>query len=407
MAHAVDIPGASVDSATILGLINDQIVFGLIADGGALTRTDITDLTGLSKPTVSAVLRRLMARSIVEEGDKVRRGRGPAPHTYRVNPSAARVVAIRIDNHGSEAVLAGLTGEVTARHAVAIPNRRASRPRDEVRRLVDAVAPDGLVAGRVRRIVVATPGVISPATGTLRHAQQLHGWEQAGLFDRLGRDLGVPVTPGNDVNFAAVAEGMHGAASGCTDFALLWLDAGTGVGLVHDGRPRVGAHGGAGEIGYLPVPGLDALPRTDRGAAGAFQHLVGQQGIAALAARLGLRGGDPVEVVARAREDPGAGREFLAELARRVAMGVAAIAVLDPELIVIGGPVALAGGQGFVDAVDAAFRRIAFVRPRIALSTVGDGAILDGAIDATLRDVRSRLFVDAVPAGRAPVTAGR
>ena len=137
-----------------------------------------------------------------------------------------------------------------------------------------------------------------------------------------------------------------------------------------DGRLRSGAHGGAGEIGYLPVPGVPR-PRVDRGGAGAFQQLVGGHGMRNMARRHGLRGGEPAAMVAAARAAGDEGDAFIDELAEGIAQGAAGvITVVDPGLLVLGGPVALAGGTVLLEKVVMALRRLSFVRPQVELSTV-------------------------------------
>lgn len=385
---------SGADSPRLLGQINDQIVLGLLLDHGPLTRGQIGEQTGLSKPTVSALLERLSARQLIEEAGMITRGPGPKARTYRVNPAAGYVIGIHVEQRGSIASLASLTGEIKATATVSVPQRRGADPRDEIRTVVQSVLDDaGLRHEQVDQIVVATPGVIDPQSGALRHARHLHGWEEPGLRDTLARELGVPVSHGNDVNLAAVAEGLHGAAQGVPDYAVLWLGRGVGLGLVSDGTLRIGAHGGAGEIGYLPAPGLAELPRVDRGAAGAFQQLVGGQGIRALGKQYKVRGAEPIDIVRNAVAAKSGGEEFLTEWASRIAIGAAAVAtLLDPGLIILGGPLANAGGQRLVDMVSTHLARLAFVRPPLKLSAVTDEGVMAGAIEVALQDVRSRLF---------------
>lgn len=385
---------SGADSPRLLGQINDQIVLGLLLDHGPMTRSQIGELTGLSKPTVSALLDRLSARQLIEEAGMITRGPGPKARTYRVNSAAGYVIGIHVEQRGSVAALASLTGEIGATYAVSVPQRRGADPRDEIARAVDGVLDAvGLHRQQVDQVVVATPGVIDPQTGAVRHARHLHGWEEPGLRDALAHDLGIPVSHGNDVNLAAVAEGIHGSARGVGDYAVMWLGRGVGLGLVSGGVLRTGAHGGAGEIGYLPAPGLPELPRVDRGAAGAFQQLVGGQGIRALAKEHGIRGTEPGDIIENAQADGEESAAFFAELAARIAIGAAAVAtLLDPELIILSGPVAKAGGQRLVDAVGVHLSRLSFVRPALRLSAVSDEGVMAGAIEVALQDVRSRLF---------------
>ena len=386
-------PQRSADSPRLLREINDQVVLGLLLAEGPMTRGRIGEQTGLSKPTVSSLLSRLDERGLITTTGVVEGGPGPNARIYAVNPRAAYVIGVHVEQHLSIAGLATLTGEVIARHEVEVRQRRESAPVDEMTAAVDGVlAAAGLPRTAVHRVVVATPGVIDPVTGHLRHARHIKGWETPGLTSLMTDTLGIPVSQGNDVNLAAVAEGLLGAARDRTDYALLWLDRGVGLGIVLDGAVRTGAHGGAGEIGYLPVTGVNH-PRVDRGAAGGFQQLVGGQGMRALARKHGIRAAEPAAIVTAALADTERGEAFLSELADGIALGATAVTtLLDPGLLVLGGPVALAGGQRLLDKVVTNMRQASFVRPEVVLSTVEDNGVLHGAIEVGLQAVRTQLF---------------
>lgn len=382
----------AADSPRLLGQINDEIVLRLFSESGPLTRAQIGQETGLSKPTVSALLERLTGRNLVIEAGLVTGGPGPRARQFDINTRAAHVVGIHVERDGSVAALADLGGTVLARHHVPVSHRHGVDPRAEVRLAVAALLQAGdLKPEQLDHVVIATPGVIDPVTGTLRHARHLSGWEEPGLRDSLAEMLGVTVEFGNDVNLAALAEGARGCARGSDDYVLLWLGRGTGMGLVLGGTVRTGAHGGAGEIGYLPVHGLAALPRVDRGSAGAFQHLIGHQGIRALARSSGLPERGPAATVAAIVRD--GDPALIEEVADRIAVGIAAItAVIDPEVVVLGGPTALAGGEPLRRRVEAHLPRHSFVRPPVKLSELDEEAIVTGAIELGLRTMRGRLF---------------
>jgi predicted NBD/HSP70 family sugar kinase len=390
--------GRSADSPRLLREINDQVVLGLLLDNGPMTRGTVGELSGLSKPTVSSLLARLLGRGLVTTAGVIANGPGPKAQMYTVNRAAAYVIGIHVEQHGCIAALAGLTGEVVATCTVDVPARRSSAPVDEITRAVSGVlSQPGVRPTQVHQLLVATPGVIDPVTGVLRHARHLSGWESPELVAQLSTALGIPVGHGNDVNLAAVAEGIHGAAKGQGDFALLWLDRGVGLGMVLEGRLRTGAHGGAGEIGYLPVPGVER-PRVDRGAAGAFQQLVGGQNLRSLARRHGIRGREPAQIVSAALAAGPPGDELISQLAEGVALGATAVTTLiDPGLLVIGGPVGLAGGEVLRDKVIARMRQLSFVRPAVVLSTVTTDGVLRGAVEVALGSVRSMLYGQRMP----------
>jgi len=141
-------------------------------------------------------------------------------------------------------------------------------------------------------------------------------------------------------------------------------------------------------------------------ATGAFQSLVGGQAVQPLAAGYGFTGPTAAAAVqaavAAAESGDKAGSDFVAELASRVATGVAAISVvLDPGLVVLGGEVGRAGGAALADMVGAEVGRICPCRPQVVPTSVSGGPVLRGAILAAVDQAR-RDLLDSV-AG--PLTA--
>lgn len=158
-----------------------------------------------------------------------------------------------------------------------------------------------------------------------------------------------------------------------------------------EGRLLRGATGGAGEIGYMPLPGAPLSRGGDRSAAqadagGGFQRLVGSPSVVELAREYG----DPqVRTVAEAL----AHDEVRAEVARRLATGIAAVvAVVDPRLVVLSGEVAQAGGEALRALVEAEFTGLALPRPVLRLSDVDGPPILLGALRTALAEVRDAVF---------------
>jgi len=161
--------------------------------------------------------------------------------------------------------------------------------------------------------------------------------------------------------------------------------------------------GAAGEIGYLPVPGVGLPENVRRPATGAFQSLAGASVVRRLAAGFGFGGGPGSDVavataaVTAAAADAAAGgergREFLAELASRVALGVAAISVvLDPGLVVLGGSIGLAGGSELARRVAADVGRICPATPRVVPTQLTSGPVLRGAMLAAVDTARDELL---------------
>ncbi|MFI1201951.1 ROK family transcriptional regulator [Streptomyces sp. NPDC020883] len=375
--------------------MNDRAALDLLVSQGPLTRTQIGELTGLSKPTASQLLARLTAAGLVRTTGNVTGRPGPNAQLYEVNPAAAHVAALAVDQLGITAAVADLTGRVLGEERIGTgpgPEGATAQTARLVARAVDgALAEAGLTREQLHRAVIGTPGALDPQTGLLRYAPHLPGWQSRTLKEELAEALGVPVVIENDVNLAAVAEQHDGAAQDFDDFVLVWVDEGVGAAIVLDGRLLRGATGGAGEIGYMPLPGARLARDGDRSAArpdagGGFQQLVGTPSVLALAR---ASGAPEVRTVAEAlaRDD------VRAEVARRLATGLAAVvAVVDPRLVVLSGEVPQAGGEALRALVEAEFTGLALPRPEIRISDIAGDPILTGALRTALAETRDAVF---------------
>jgi predicted NBD/HSP70 family sugar kinase len=380
---------------SLLRELNDRSALELLLTGGPMTRAQLGEHTGLSKVTASQLLARLEERGIVAVAGELAGGRGPNAALYAVVPSTAYVAGLHVEQGEISAGVADITGNVVTR--ISVNPSDAEDPVALVRAAVLAACSSaGVPPESLRAFVIGTPGVLDPRTGDPRLAVNLPAWHE-GVLDALRTDLGRPVTLENDVNLAAMAERAVGAAVGVDDFVLVWLGVGRGLATVLGGRLHRGVGGAAGEIGYLPVPGVPLPQDVTHPATGAFQRLVGAQALAPLAAQYGFTEPTAAAAVAGAVTGAAAGEPdawaFLGELAGRVATGVAAISVvLDPGLVVLGGDVGLAGGVELADRVAAEVGRICPARPQVVPTAVTGGPVLRGAILAAVDQARAELL---------------
>ncbi len=390
--------------------INDRAALDLLLEHGPLSRTRLGELTGLSKPTASQLLSRLEAAGLVVASGSSRGGPGPRAQLYAVNPRAGHVAAIDVTPARVMAAVADITGHIVGEHELRTPRRPGpDGVADVVSALEGAATAAGVDTADLLHVAIGTPGAFDPHTRRLRYARHLPGWHDPRLLDRLAEAAGVPVHVENDVNLAAVAELESGRARGVDDFVLLWVDEGLGAAIVIGGRLYGGVTGGAGEVGFLPLPGTPLKRDVRRGNAGAFQELAGGPAVLALARSVGVRAATAPAAVRRAAETPGAGDELLATLGHRLAVGIAAlVAVLDPALVLLSGSVALAGGEHLRTAVADELTSLSAGRPRLELADVREGPVLTGALHTALAAARDHAFDTvrhlASPGSARPVT---
>jgi predicted NBD/HSP70 family sugar kinase len=392
----------------LLRELNDRAALDLLVELGPLTRAQIGERTGLSKVTASQLLSRLQERGLVEVAGEQAGGRGPNAALYAVVPSSAYVAGLEVGPDGVVCAVADITGAQRAQVTVD-PNGADDPVRLVHNAVVKACRSAKVALGRLTAFVIGSPGVVDPRTGDVRFAFDLPAWHE-GVLAALRTDLRRPVTIENDANLAAVAERAYGAAKGADDFALMWLDRGLGLSIMLGGRVHRGRFGGAGEIGYLPVPGAP-LPRwTDRPwqgeegvtestswgiptLAGGYGSLVGADAVRGLAHTHGIDEPTAVECVRAAASDEDRGGAFLDELAVRIAYGVTSVnIVLDPGLVVLSGQLGRAGGQPLATRIENVVGQISPTRPDVVVTEVEGEPVLRGALHAALQQARDEVF---------------
>ncbi|MFD0038312.1 ROK family protein [Streptomyces anulatus] len=398
-------PGAPGTPGTprVLRAMNDRAALDLLLEHGPLSRTRIGKLTGLSKPTASQLLARLEAAGLVVATGTSEGRPGPNAQLYTVNARAAHVAGLDVNGRRIAAAVADVTGRTVGEFELATPGRRADSVVRQVADALDGAVKDaGLTRADVHRLVIGTPGAFDPGTGRLRYASHLPGWHSPTLLDELAAFLPMPVEYENDVNLVAVAEQRLGAARGHEDFVLLWNEEGLGAALVINGRLHRGFTGGAGEVGFLPVPGTPLVRQVVKANSGGFQELAGAQAVPRLAKALGVDTPQQpyakvaAELLARAAdayERDEALTELLRQYAQRLATGLASVtAVLDPGLIVLSGQAVAAGGEILRSLIQSELAELAASRPRLVVGEIDRTPVLRGALERALADTRDEVF---------------
>ncbi len=371
--------------------MNEAAALGHVLDRGRLTRAELRDLTGLSKPTISDAFKRLTDAGLVTVVGHESGRPGPNAEIYAANPDAAYTVAVSV-SYGAPVTAAVCDFGGAVRGRLSVPVDFASTdPVQAVLDVVDATCTQaGIERGRVTQVQLAVSGSYDPRSGVIHHVD-VPGWDRQGLVADLRERLGTQIGVDNDVNLAAIAERARGAARGVDGFALLWIgESGLGLAIDLGGTLLRGARGGAGEIGYMPMVAPGGSQKVD------FQDLVGSTAAQELAREYGIHEETASRTMATAvsRSDEPA-RGFVAAFAERVAIGLAAVvAVLDPPLVVIAGDIGQAGGVTLRTAVSAAMADAAPLETTIAVTALEDNAPLLGAVDAGLSAVREDILAN-------------
>ncbi|KLJ03550.1 ROK family protein [Streptomyces albidoflavus] len=366
---------------SLLRRINSAVVLHALRGTECATLTEITRVTGLSRPTVEGVVEGQIEAGLVvevaaEEGAARRQGR-PA-RRFRFRAEAGYLLGLEIGSHRVSAVLSDLDGRIlgTAQKAVL-----ASAPADERLERLRATVADllrrtGVSRQAVRAVGVGSPGIVE-ADGTVRLGTALPEWTGLELGERLRRSFRCPVLVENDANTAAVAEHWKGAAAGSDDVVYVMAGLSPGAGSLIGGRLHRGFGGAAGEIGALHLLGRGETPETLLSTNGEPLHPLDEQAVTA--------------VFADARDGDAQAQAALDRFVQRLVHDVAALVLaLDPEVVVIGGWAA--GLDGVLEPLREELARYCLRTPRVALSVLGEAAVATGALRLALDHVEEQLF---------------
>ncbi|MEV0162062.1 ROK family transcriptional regulator [Nonomuraea fuscirosea] len=395
--------------------VNSVAVVRRLRTEDRMSVSALAKAVGLSRQAVTRSLNALAAEGLVEFGpvdrDSTRAGR-PA-QLVRFRAEAGHVLGVSISPQDVRVAVADLSGAVTATDAVQLAAGLGGA--EVVETLLSTVdgtlrtagVTAGITAGGLWFASVGTPGIVDPAAGLIKLIPSMPGLAGDLLVRRLTQALGCPVYLDNDVKLATQGERRRDADRREDSLVMIHWGERVGAGIVLNGELYRGASNDSGDVGFLDLLGADS-PGTARSpqGLGPFEDRVGgaeivrqaaaaagRAGDEALLSRIEAMGEHALEAVLDAvvAGSPAA-LEAIDVVARRFAKGIAAIrAILDPRLVVIGGPLARCG-----EPLLAALRRHLagepLDQPALEVSALRQDAVVHGALLHSLAEIERTRF---------------
>jgi len=298
------------------------------------------------------------------------------------------ILGMDIGSHGSRAALIDLHGhtyhcahrEVSAGNADAILS-------DAIALARELLAEHGVAPERVVRVGVGFAGPVDARSGVVHLSHRMAGWEKFPLKERIEEAFGAVTLLDNDANLIALAEATFGVGRDVQDMFYLHLSSGVGGGLVLDGRLYHGATTTAGEVGHAVVGPID--PRHPQQPPRTLEQHLSIQGLLARAAELGLQ----TDLLSDIFSNSPIARQVVAEAADLLAVRLSQIiALIDPQIIVLGGVVTRNGGDTFLTAIEERMRAYTaslVEKPvEIVASVLGFESVAIGGLALALESMR-------------------
>ncbi|WP_291798417.1 ROK family transcriptional regulator [Cellulomonas sp.] len=374
-------------SQTALRTLNVQRVIGTLTTAGACTQAELARHTGLSRATVSSIVRSMLDRGIVTTSPTTSSGRRAL--LVRLEDRGIVPVGVDLGRTHVRVCLATLGYEMIAERSIALRSER--RPREgidaAVGLLADLLAETSVPRSAVVGVGVGIPGPIDNRSGLVLEGPLWPEWEDLDPQQALEEALGVPVFLDNDANLGALAEVTWGPHSSADNLVFLKLGSGIGCGLIVGGQPYHGHLGIAGEIGHSPISDTGPLCRC------------GNRGCLEMAASTSTmidlldRGRGPRmttdDIVRQALAGDTATLRVIEDAGVATGRALASVVnLINPEIVVVGGPLAVLD-QILLAPIQRGLLRyavaIAGQTTRVAVSSLGDRAEVLGAAALVLR----------------------
>lgn len=342
--------------------INLSLIMSRLIEHAPLSRAGLAETTGLNKSTVSSLVKQLLDLQFVREVGFNLGGIGRPSVQLEINPNAGYIVSCELGVESIEVMFANFGAEVIwkRREAIDTPDRQDAIIKQLMALLHEAVRVPALPCGHedcLLGLAVGAPGLASAADGTLLFAPNL-GWHDVPLQELLQREFGdLAIFLENEANMAALGEYFFGVAQGHRE--VLYLSAGVGLGgaVVRNGLLFKGATGYASEFGHMTLDPNGPLCNCQN--RGCWETFVSERALFRLI-RQAVEAGQPSVlavpargeastltvplVVQAAEQGDQVALSALEEIGRYLGIGIASlINGLNPDLVVLGGSLSLAG----------------------------------------------------------------
>lgn len=326
----------------LLKAINRVAILNAIRSHGAIARTDIAELTGLSPAAVTGLTAELIEDGLVIAKQEGASRGGRRPILLALDSQGAYVVGIKLAEEHATLALTDLNAEIVTKRAVVL----ADRTPQAVSHLLAASVEELLAAAHISRnrllgVGVGLAGVIDSQAGLCRISPH-NGWREVPFAQLLEDELGCIVSLDNNVNTLTRVEQLYGLGQHVRDFLVITIGRGVGMGIVANGQVYRGARGGGGEFGHMVIDPDGFV--CGCGNRGCLETFVAEPWLLYRARLRGLEVSTPEDLMEAAPAGNSVARDVLAEGGRVLGCAIASVVnLLNPALILISGEGVRAG----------------------------------------------------------------
>lgn len=323
--------------------INRRLILNLIRREGSLSRTDLSERTGLSPAAVGFVVADLIEDGFLVTGESKSLGSGRKPVPLRLNKEGQYSIGVKVGPNHLDCVLTDFGINIVDTRTVSISN---CRPETVVKAAASAIREFSVTIAVEKNILgigLSVPGRIDPLNGTCIRSNRL-GWDDVPIAHLVSAATNIPAFVEDDTLAYGLAHHMFGLGQTCQNFAVLAVGDGIGFATITESKVWRGNLGNAGKVGHVLFN--EHGPMCECGRNGCLQAWFSAT---AVETRWNENNGQPLAVALRSAD--ASALTHVAQAGHAIGMHLAEWAtVTDPERIVLGGE-AVSFGPGFIDAM--------------------------------------------------------
>lgn len=317
--------------------LNTAKVFWAIYREREISRVELAEITGLTKPTVSFVVERLLSQGLIIQTGFGESTGGRKPEKLRINPDGAYFIGIKVGNKGITGLVINLLGEIKREEKVLWNGETRESALHKIEGVIETLlgyAPKPLGVG------FALPGQVDYERGVALSAHNLPFWREVPLKEAISTRFNLPVLIEHDARAMAIAEKWFGEGQNLKNFLYIKIGQGIGAGIMLMGKPYKGFRGLAGEIGHMKVT-EDRRVVCTCGQTGCLEAMVAGKALPRLIANFNPE--LPKEfnlLLAKAKAGDEQCQSFFAWWGELLGRGIANLVnIFNPEKIFLGGEV--------------------------------------------------------------------
>lgn len=218
-----------------------------------ISRVELSRITGLTKTTVSSIIKEFLAAGIVEESPTKPNGNvGKTPISLHIKKNAVYTLGVHLGRHNIKTVLMDASMKVLMEsnglsYKKNDPDSVLEKLYLDINHIMEKAEKHGIKVGVIG---IGIPGPLDPETGVIKCPPKFEGWINIPLGEIIQKKYKLPVWIENDANVAALAEKWHGGAKYLKNFVYILVNEGIGAGFVINDELYQGTHDYVGEIGH-------------------------------------------------------------------------------------------------------------------------------------------------------------